>query len=113
MVVLTRENVTLKQTSLLKQDGSLLDLSVNSHCHLSGGFCPHLQSKQNGKKREINLLCRILNKKENLIGKISIYIRQRFPLYRAKCRAQLDTLFNSVLSWFYPSSRYLVAAFEI
>jgi len=40
------------------------------------------------------------------------HTRQRLPLYQVQCRAQNDTLFYSVFSWFSPSSCCLLAAFE-
>ena len=55
------------------------------------------------------LLCSCLT----VMGPVSSHTRQRFPLFTVQCRAQIDTLFYSVLHWYSLSSCYLVAAFEV
>jgi hypothetical protein len=47
-----------------------------------------------------------------LIRPLSSYARRCFTLHQVHCRAEIDTLFYSVLCWFSQSSSYLVPAFE-
>jgi hypothetical protein len=50
---------------------------------------------------------------QTLIGPMSSQTRLLFSLYQVQCRARIDTLFYSVLSWFFLSSCCLVANFEL
>lgn len=47
-----------------------------------------------------------------IICPVPSHTRQRLPLYRVQCRAQIYTLFYSVFGWVSPSSCCLLAAFE-
>jgi hypothetical protein len=48
-----------------------------------------------------------------VIGPMSSYTRQSFPLYQVQCRAQIDTLFYNVLCKLFLSACLIVAAFQI